>query len=229
MLLAVDTSTRYGGVALADEARVVVIRSWHSRANHSVELMPAVAQTLQSRGLVISDLEGLAIALGPGGFSALRVGMSVVKGLAMTTGKPLVGLGTLDLESYPYLGSGLAVCALLDAGRSEVASAYFGPDGVRTREDIVSSPEELIGSIKETTLFCGEGVANWHDLIKERLGSKAIAVRSSPASRLWSLAEMGWQRLAAGDVSDLVTLQPDYLRLPSIGGPKRRDWAPQHP
>jgi tRNA threonylcarbamoyladenosine biosynthesis protein TsaB len=229
MLLAIDTSTRYAGVALADEGRVLSARCWYSSVNHTTELMPAVSDTLTSRGLTPRDLEGIAIALGPGGFSALRVGMSAAKGLALAAKIPLVGLSTLELEAFPYLESGVAVVALLDAGRKEVASARFGADGQRVRDDIIGAPGELVAEFTGPTLFCGEGVLPWAGLIKERLGPLAVVVMShwSPASRLWSLAELGQRKLAAGEIDDLVALQPYYLRMPSIGGPKRRDWVPQ--
>jgi tRNA threonylcarbamoyladenosine biosynthesis protein TsaB len=230
MLLAIDTSTRYAGVALADEARVLSCRCWHSTSSHTTELMPAVSSLLKEHQLAPRGLSGIAVALGPGGFSALRVGMSVAKGLAMAAKTPLAGVGTLDLEAFPYLGSGLSVCAMLDAGRQEVASARFGSNGQRTRDDTICSPEELLTEISERTLFCGEGVSPWTSLIRERLGPLAVVVTNSPpAARLWSLTEMGWHRLAAGESDDPGLLQPYYLRMPSIGGPKRRDWAPQQP
>ena len=208
MLLAVDTSTRYAGVALSDApltegGRVLSSRSWYSTANHTAELMPAVSQILERQALTPKNLSGIAVALGPGGFSALRVGVSAVKGLAFTAGTPIVGVGTLDLEASPFLGSGLPVCSMLDAGRSEVASALFGADGVRAREDTVCTVEELADSIKETTLFCGEGMINWGELIRDKLGSLAGLVEPSPASRLWALIALGWERLARGDTSDL--------------------------
>ena len=228
MILAIDSSTRYAGVALADGQRIVSCRYWYSGVNHTVDLMPAVAETLRGADLAAGDLEGIAVALGPGGFSALRVGVSVAKGLAITARKPLVGIGTLDLEGFLYLGSGLPVCALLDVGRGEVAVAHFGLDGRRTREDVACPPDELLESITEPTLFCGEGAASWAGLIKEQLGPKGLVVaHPTPAIRLWSLVELGRQRLDAGDTSDLATLQPYYLRMPSLGGPKRRDWARQ--
>ena len=243
MLLAIDTSTRYAGVALADSGRMLSCRSWYSAVNHTSELMPAVAQTLEGAGLTVNDLDGIAVALGPGGFSALRVGMSVAKGLAMASGKPLVGVGTLDLEAHPYLDSGLPVCALLDAGRGEVASAYFkiGPGNVpvpvletdanakgqRVREDLICNPEELLSGIDEQTLFCGEGVHPHAELIRERLGRRGVVVGHSPVSRLGPLAELGRQRLESGESDDVASLQPYYLRMPSIGGPKRRDRVPQ--
>jgi len=250
MLLAVDTSTRYAGVALysaptPDKGPVFASRCWYSSVNHTTELMPAVSQILESQNTALADLTGIAVALGPGGFSALRVGMSVVKGLAVTAGKPVIGIGTLDLEAHPYLNAGLPVCALLDAGRNEVASARFCREGQRIREDTVSTPEELVKELVEElteaslqvpkseepgpskTLLCGEGVINWGELIRDRMKSRALVIDSSPATRLWSLCRLAWKRLAEGDVSDLAALQPLYLRMPSIGGPKRRDRDPQ--
>ena len=228
MLLAIDTSTRYAGVALADQDRVLSSRCWYSMSNHTTQLMPAISEILLSLKLAPGDLDGITVALGPGGFSALRVGMSVAKGLAMASKKPLIGVGTLDLEAFPYLESGLPVCALLDAGRKEVASAHFGADGQRIRDDLICSPEELVTGITQPTLLCGEGVPPWADFLIERLGAIAVVVsRSSPATRLWALAELGRQRLAAGEYDDVASLQPNYLRMPSIGGPKRRDRTPQ--
>jgi len=227
VLLAIDTSTRHAGVALAQDGQVISSRSWCSQANHTAELMPAVAEILNWHRLAARDLTGIAVALGPGGFSALRVGISVAKGLALASGKPLVGLRTLDLEAHPYLASGVPVCALLDVGRQEVAAARFGKDGQRLAEDIIGPPLELFSGIAEPTIFCGEAVAKWIALIREHLGILALPVTSSPAARLWSLAALGQQRIELGAADDLAALQPHYLRMPSIGGPKRRDHTPQ--
>ncbi len=227
MLLAIDTSTRHAGVAVCDDGRVLSSRCWRSSVNHSAELMPAVDQILRSHGLAPGDLSGIAVALGPGGFGALRVGMSVVKGLAFTSGTPVVGIGTLDLEAHAFLQSGLPVRAMLDAGRKEVASALFGKDGARAREDMVCTAEELVEGIDEQTLFCGEAVASWGDVIRERLGGLAVVADSAPSQRAWALGRLGWERLAEGKTEDLASLQPNYLRMPSIGRPKQRDRAPQ--
>ena len=83
MLLALDTSTRYAGVALANEDRVVASHAWHSTYNHTAELMPAVVKILEHGGLTAADLDGVAGALGPGGVSALRGGISAAMGLAL--------------------------------------------------------------------------------------------------------------------------------------------------
>ena len=236
MLLAIDTSTRYAGVALSGPSgeagsgggvRTIYGHSWYSAHNHTVELMPAVSRALTGQGLAVKDLSGVAVALGPGGFSALRVGMSVAKGLALAAGIPLVGVGTLDVEAYPYLNSGAPVCAVLDSGRGEVASALIGPDGRRMRDDAVGPAEDLPEAAPPEALFCGEGVINWGGVIEERFGPTAMVMKPRPSWRVWSLGEIAWQRLERGETSDPFTLQPTYLRLPSIGAPKRRDWHPQ--
>lgn len=224
MILSIDTSTRYAGVALSDDERVVACRLWYSRVNHTAELMPAVAQTLESHGITASELEAVAVALGPGGFSSLRVGLSVAKGLSAASVLPLVGVGTLELEARPYLETGMSVCAMLDAGRGEVATARFDSTGHPQGEETIWPPDELLDSIAEPTQFCGEGVVPWAPLIKERLGPMALVMASpSPGNRLWSLAAIAKERLAAGKTDDPAALQPNYLRMPSIGQPKQRD------
>ena len=224
MLLAIDTSTRFAGVALADVGQVVACRAWRSRTNHSAELMPAAAQMLKDHETPAAALSGIAVALGPGGFSALRVGLSVAKGLAATCSLPLVGVGTLELEAFPYLGSGMPVCAMVEAGRGEVAAAVFGPEEADVSEERICPPEELLELFSEPTIFCGEGAAARVSLIRERFGKQALIVDPAvPAGRLWSLAAIGWQRIASGDIDEPAGLQPNYLRMPSIGVARRRD------
>ena len=227
MLLAIDTSTRNASVALAEGGRVVGVRAWHSMVNHSTELMPAVAGLLDSRGIRPKDLSAVAVALGPGGFSALRTGLSAGKGLAMATGIPIIGVGSLELEAHPFRDAGVAVCALLEAGRGEAASMLLSPQGSRLREDRITGPDELaeeLQALGETPmLFCGEGLPSWAEGIKAQLGAGAIVCHTPPSARSASLAVLANGRLEAGEPDDLDSLQPNYLRMPSIGVPKRRD------
>ena len=231
MILAMDTSTRYAGVALTKEDQVVASHTWHSLYNHTSELMPSVVNILEHVGVTVGDLDGVAVALGPGGFSALRVGISAAKGLALVAKKPIFGVGTLELEAFPYLDSGVYVCALLEAGREECASALFDANGIRVREDRVCAVEQLLTEVKQTgdvsTLFCGEGVIPWRHQITKAIGIKAHVVRSTPAARVWALAEIAQKRFAKGEIDDLADLQPEYLRMPSIGVPKQRGRVPQ--
>ena len=113
------------------------------------------------------------MAIGPGGFSALRVGLSTAKGLVVSLGIPLVALNTLEIEADPFRSLGLPVCAVLDAGRNEVAAAvYAEEDGVwkTVRDAWIAAPEELCSSIEGAVLFCGEGSSLLEPALKECSG-----------------------------------------------------------
>ena len=206
------------------DGRVLAAHCWYSQRNHTTELMPAIQALFERRGARLEEMEGIAVALGPGGFSALRVGISTAKGLALPKSTPLVGVGTLEMEAYPFAGLELPVCALLDSGREEVATATFGNTAgswTRLNEERVCSLEELEGSISEPTLLCGEGVPSRSAELRQALGSNGLVMGlHSPAGRLWALAELGSQRLQRGEVDALEALHPMYLRRPSIGAPK---------
>ena len=233
MLLSIDTSSRHGGAALSDtDGGVVEARLWRSAANHTAQLMPAVAELLKSRSVRAADLDGVAVALGPGPFSALRVGVSAAKGLAMAVGFPIIGVDTLALEARPHLTPDGIAAAWLDAGRNEVAVGWFSGEGERVREDEIASPATLLEqepALPEGPLtYCGEAADARRDTIDDP-GNRHDPMRTTvvapwtPADRLWALAAAAAERLNRDETDDLVTLQPYYLRMPTIGVAKRRD------
>ena len=99
MELQIDSSTRYACVGLSREGRTLVEIAWRSERNHSVELVPAINRAMDQAGASIADLGAVFVASGPGGFSALRVGMSTAKAIAHSSEIPLVTVGTLELET----------------------------------------------------------------------------------------------------------------------------------
>ena len=221
MLLAIDTSTRYGGVALWNGEHLLSAYSWHSTRNHTAELMPAVDYVLKRAGTRIASLEGIGVALGPGGFSALRVGISAAKGMAIPLDLPVMGVGTLEIEAYPYCGTGLPICPIMDVARGEVATATFRMtrgSWKKTEQERVCSIEEVLESISEPTVLCGEGVSQRSEFLGASLGDNGLIIDfHSPASRLLALGRLATQRLANKDVDALPAVQPLYLRRPSIG------------
>lgn len=219
MELAIDTSTRYAGVALSVQGEPIHELAWRSDQNHTVELAPAVQHLLERARASLADLQALFVALGPGGFSALRVGLSFAKGLATGLHVPLVGIGTLELEAFPYTSTGLLVCPLLPAGRGEVAWALFresSGDSLQVQEARISPLEEL-ASFSEQFLFCGEGAFSNAAFLREHGGAKSVVVAVPPPTRRASqLARLGAKRLAQGLQDSAATLQPVYLRRPSV-------------
>ena len=225
MELSIDTSTRYASVCLSREGEVVTEYSWFSRQNHSVELLPAIEHLLKTAGMDVQNLECIVVAIGPGGFSALRVGLSTAKGLGVSLGIPLVALNTLDIEAYPYKDSGLPVCSILDIGRGEVAAALYAVEQGRWNkldQERIMTLEELCDRVQKPTLFCGEGISLYGLALEENLGEKAmLADQSPPTRRPGILAQMGCQRFRQGEHNDIYSLEPFYLRRPTITAPRQ--------
>ncbi len=125
MILAIDTATRWLGLALHDGAAVVAETGWRCLNNHTIELAPAIGATLRRGGVAAADLDGIAVAIGPGSYTGLRVGLAEAKGLSLANGTPLLGVPTLDIvaASFGPLPDKLAVIA--EAGRSRIVAALY--------------------------------------------------------------------------------------------------------
>ncbi|MBM3924841.1 MAG: tRNA (adenosine(37)-N6)-threonylcarbamoyltransferase complex dimerization subunit type 1 TsaB [SAR202 cluster bacterium] len=220
MLLAIDTSTRYAGVLLWKDGQQIASRSWYSRQSHTKELLPAIDGILKDAALKPADLTTIAIALGPGGFSALRVGMSAAKGFCLALDTPLIGISTLEMEAWPYANLGLPVCPILDIGRGEVAWAiYQSSDAAwrQAREPEIASLPDFSRSIPQGSIICGEGISIYGAELRQALSEKAVVVEyPGPNVRLWALAKLASERLAQDKADDAATLQPFYLRRPTI-------------
>lgn len=223
MVLAVDTATRTAGLALYDGQSVLAELTWRAGQRHTTTLMPNLIRMLDQQELTPACLGGLAVALGPGSFTGLRIGLAVAKGLALSRDLPLVGVPTLDIVAYACvpLSPGqtpLPLCALLEAGRGRfcVADYHWTKAGFQRRGDYrIVGGGEVGAGVEEPTLFCGELDAAVEQALRARLGDRAIVV--PPAARLRRpgyLAQLGWERLARGERDDPAALSPIYLSFP---------------
>ncbi len=222
MLLAVDTATRMAGLALYDQDSGWVLgeESWYSVNNHTVELMPRLVRLLEQHGVTPTDLTGLVVSLGPGSFTGLRIGLGMVKGLALARQLPLVGIPTLDVVAQPHMTQRLPIWAILQAGRGRICAGHYTRRRGRWRrrgDFQLTTVEKLCEQVQHPTLFCGEIDTQDADLIRQRLGPETmIATPAASLRRAAYLAELGWQRLSRGDSDDASTLSPIYLQRPQI-------------
>ena len=215
MLLAVDTSTAQVGLALYDGAQVIGEYAWRSSQRHTVELAPAVFEMLKRCGLTMDDVRALGVALGPGSFTSLRVGLSLVKGFSLARDLPLIGISTLDILAAAQPLSKLPLLVAIQAGRSRLAAGWYkrskdswsakGPPRVVTAN-------ALVEEVNSPVIVCAELSAGERDALSAnpaiQLASPAQSVRR-PAI----LAELTWRRWQAGDVDDRATLAPIYLHV----------------
>ena len=223
--LVIDTSTRYGTVGLWADG-LSRAAAWRSRNNHTSELMPAVQWLLDAEGLSPSGLDGVIVAVGPGGFSALRTGLGVAKGLALAASLQIAGVSSLEAMAYAWRDSAVRVCALLSVGRDAVAWGAFGSTGgVRqalSGEQVSTVAEFVRAQPDGETLFCGEASDAVRDALRDRLGDNArFAAEPSALIRLAGAAELGAALFAAGKAGSAAAVEPRYLRAPAITQPNK--------
>ncbi len=217
MLIAIDTATDQASLALHDGFRVRAEQTWEARRRQTRELSPRLAQAMEQVDLRPKQLSGVAITIGPGSFTGLRIGMSVAKGLAVAQNLPLVGVPTLDVVAAAQGRDRRRLGAVLQAGRRRIAIAFyrwrFGGWQIQ-EEPRLATWASLAEEIDEPTLLCGE-VDQAGAEVLARLDDRAVLLSGARClRRAGFLAELGWQRMNRGEVDDPSTLTPVYLKHP---------------
>ena len=215
MLLAVDTSTAQVGLALYDGAQVIGEYAWRSIQRHTVELAPAIAELLAHCGMTMQNVQALGVALGPGSFTSLRVGLALVKGLAISRHIPIIGIPTLDILANAQPASKLLLAVAIQAGRGRFALGWYknSKHGWQVQGPArVVTVDAIMDEVKSPSLVCGEFTSEDRQKLETntdvRLVSPAQSVRR-PAV----LAELAWKRWQAGNVDDEASLAPIYLHV----------------
>jgi tRNA threonylcarbamoyladenosine biosynthesis protein TsaB len=213
-ILAIDTSSARGGIAWYDGARLSM-RCWPAERSHTTTLLAEIHHLLDADGLGPRDMAAIAVAIGPGAFTGLRVGVGVAKGFHLATGVPLIGISTLEATALPFAVCGKPIVATVPAGRGRLVWAHYRADGA----DVVETRPPRNGTVAEFVdeLTIANGVIVAGDLADG--SSAAIAgikgvILPSPALRIRQppgLAELGWRRTRAGRFDDATALEPIYL------------------
>lgn len=219
LILALDTATSCSTIALTRgtvaEGEVLACLSL-ATVTHSRKVLTSIDYLLKETGVDWLELAGLAVGLGPGSFTGLRIGMATAKGLAATGELPLLGVSTLDC-----LAAGLVtdkrVCAVLDARKKEVYAAYYLPDGSgiprRVGGIIAISPQQLLNDLDDELIMVGDGVISYREIWtsqKKELISYAPTHLHSPNAA--SLGLLAGEQLAKNVTLDLSAAAPLYVR-----------------
>jgi tRNA threonylcarbamoyladenosine biosynthesis protein TsaB len=197
--LGIETATSIASVGIVVGDQIAAERTVPMRGSHARTLLPLIDATLQAAGLPLSEIELLAVSIGPGSFTGLRIGLSVVKGLALATGIPVVGVPTLEAYARaagPRLG---LVCPVLDARKGEVYGASFrwrdGEPQCLTAPTAMSPARFATAVHEEPCTLIGDGVDAYHEL--------------PPSGAV--VARLGCRRAAAA-IDDVAALEPQYCR-----------------
>jgi tRNA threonylcarbamoyladenosine biosynthesis protein TsaB len=218
-ILGMETSTKTGSVAVVSERGVVAQYSLNIEVTHSERLLSTVDRVLSDTGLGMDDLSGLAVAIGPGSFTGLRIGVATVKGLAFAANKPIAAVPTLQALAWNLPHAAYPVCPLLDARKNEVYAALYqyGDRGdlVQLMPEAVIPVSDLPAKITGKTLFTGEAAHLYRGEIARLFGDRAVfaplaAILPSAAA----VAEIGLELIRGGVQADPDSLKPVYIRRP---------------
>ncbi len=214
--MAVDTATQACTVSIAHGDRLLIESTNVSHETHSRHLMRMIENALTAARLELSDLDGFVVTRGPGSFTGLRIGVSVVKGLAQATGKPFVGVSYLRcLALQAGVTNGL-VCAVIDARRSECYYALYR--FANTEIDVVVPEKvgclmQMVDQIKEPCLFIGNGVTPYRNKLEKALGDLSLfAPCFQNILRGYTQIWEGRRQLIQGISDPLETSVPTYIR-----------------
>jgi tRNA threonylcarbamoyladenosine biosynthesis protein TsaB len=216
MLLAIDTSNDYAGIALRDERGLLGEAGWHAGRQHTEQVLPQIDLLFRHLHISPADLHVIAVAVGPGSWSGLRAGMSLAKALAVGRRLPIIGIPTLDALAQSQRGRPGPVVGLIRLGRDRFGAAVYTTDErVERTTPFLTVSAEAAARLAERPLLIGDIPSDFES------GTGRLAAAVDLQRRAPWVAELAWERHKAGQYDDLVALEPIYLaspvRSPEVG------------
>jgi tRNA threonylcarbamoyladenosine biosynthesis protein TsaB len=216
MLLAIDTSTAQVGLALYDGMQILSEMTWTTRQHHTTELAPALSGLLNRCGVSMDMVGALGVAIGPGSFTSLRVGLSLVKGIALARHIPVIGISTMDIIAAAQPVGKHSLAVVIQAGRKRIAVGWYqclknewqAEGGVKG-----ATIDELLEQIESPTYVAGELSSDDRSRLARKRGNILLASPVHCIRRPSILADLAWARWQKNDVDDAASLAPVYLHV----------------
>ena len=219
-LLSLETSAKCASCAVTDNGRVLASAFVNTAQTHSQTLMPMVTETLSVAGISVAQLDGIAVAAGPGSFTGVRIGVATAKAMAQAAQKPCIAVSTLEALAYSSRYFDGIIAPILDARRNQVYNALFDckkGNATRMTRDRALALSELLEELKELNrdvIFMGDGTLVFENEIREALGERAFfAPKTTRMNLAGAVAELGLEKFKAGETVAYGELVPEYVRL----------------
>ena len=214
--LGIDTATWTASAGIVADGTILSERSHLVSGSHASALLPLLEETLSAARLKLIDLDLLAISLGPGSFTGLRIGLSVVKGLSLASGLPVIGVPTLEALAVAAGPRDGLVCPVLDARKGEVYAAVFRWNGLVPKGVVAPmavAPDRLAERVSGICTLIGAGVETYAPLWRLHFGQRATLIEGKSVAPSGAvIAALGARRFAASGADDLDRLEPSYVR-----------------
>ncbi|NLJ72680.1 MAG: tRNA (adenosine(37)-N6)-threonylcarbamoyltransferase complex dimerization subunit type 1 TsaB [Syntrophomonadaceae bacterium] len=225
LILAIDGATPSAGVALLDENKIYYEEISNFKKTHSQNLMPMIDRALTTGDYTVRDLTAIAVTIGPGSFTGLRIALGTVKGLSLATNIPVVAVSTLDTLAFNLNFNHNLVAVLLDARRNEVYTAFYDASGiypVPISDELAISPEDFVSLAHQLMvknnytriILLGDGFYPYADFFRKSFNDKLLNIPTHLIlPRPTALGNLAIERVKAHSYSDIFSLSPTYLRL----------------
>jgi tRNA threonylcarbamoyladenosine biosynthesis protein TsaB len=219
LVLGLETATQVVGVAIGRPEGIIA--SFHStrERRHAETLTPAIEFVCRQAQIDIDEIDVVAVDVGPGSFTGLRVGLATAKAIAYARGIPMVGLCSLDLIAHRARIADRVILSMIDARRDELYYAMYRrayAEIQRITEPRVGPLSEIAGQVRtlgEDCLAVGDGVQRYYQLLRES-GSVEVVCKGFRFPNAESLVEIGAEKAARGELVPESEIQPLYLRPP---------------
>lgn len=215
-ILGIDTATDVCGIALTEDKQLITEYRSNFKRAHAEKLIVSIAKVLEDANLSLKDLNGIAISIGPGSFTGLRIGLSAVKGLVFANHLPVVSVNTLDALAHQALFYSYQICPLIKAQADEAYTALYRANNFaleRISKYRLINLDQLTSFIDKETLIINNGMENLEAYIPQ-MGGELFKVAPQEISLLngFTVAQLGYDRLQRGQIDDIETLEPYYLK-----------------
>ena len=214
MIIAIDTSTEWIGLAIYNGVQILAECVWRSKNYHTVELVPALENLITRAQISRDQVSAVAVAIGPGSFTGLRIGVAAAKGVALALNVPLLGIPSLDVLASAQAGLRRPMITLLKVGRGRFAYARYlfkKNKWERQGEIAVGDPKEIAATITSPVFVCGEMSAEDRQILGRKWKTAKLSSASQGLRRPSVLAELAWHALKTGRSAELTNPIPIYV------------------
>lgn len=215
-ILAMDTSSSNATVALSDDNKLVGEYTINNDRAHSQIIMPMVEDMLERVSLTVRDIDVFAVALGPGSFTGLRIGISAMKTLALTLEKKIIGISSLDCVAESFVCNDRYICPIFDARRNDVYNAVYDENRNKIISDRCCDFDDLLIEMSgKKVIFAGDAIFKYKEKIESFNNDKWFtAPLNLSTQRASCIASAAYKRALNNDFDNVMSIAPIYLRLP---------------
>ena len=212
--LVTDTSSSVCSVGLFEDDKLIVKNELDNGKTHSENFMPLVEKTLNEAKLKLDDIEYLAVVVGPGSFTGIRIGVASCKAMAEIKGLKVVPVYSLDSVAANDVDNGNVICSMIDARNNQVYCGIYDNKINKLEEYMADDIENVLLVLNkyDDIVFVGDGAVLHEDMIREKMVGKKIVFSSNNKQNAESLGIIAYKKIKNGEFTDPDSVVPVYLR-----------------